>query len=200
MRALWIDEGNNPDWDKIKANQMTALFFHMFDPRVTQTYLMNVRLRGYTPGVYVAWNWPQVSGGADEFVEKVSDRLDEIVPITSAQNFPKVQLNVELHDPLWIQNMVVGWRKLRPYRDTSWTMEPMQGGWMSPNMVQAVISRRVRVSPQIYYGDMTPADEQTVIQDLVIRGFPRALISPSYDAALITPSQDGFFFTQGRLP
>ena len=51
-----------------------------------------------------------------------------------------MQLNVELHDPLYIQDMVVRWRQLRKFRDTSWTMEPMQGGWMSPNMVNAVVA------------------------------------------------------------
>lgn len=206
MRACWIDEGNNPDWDTLARHRITALFFHMFDERVTQHYLMHVRSRTtatgspYGAGVYVAWNWPQAVGlDGTGFAEMVSARLSEIVPVTSAQNFPKVQLNVELHDPLWIQHMVVRWRELRKYRDTSWTMEPMQGGWMSPNMVQAVISRRIRVSPQLYYGDMAPADEPSVIADLTVRGFPRALISPHYDAALLPQGWDGFCFTQGRL-
>lgn len=179
---------------------MTALFFSMQDPRVTQQYLMNVRSRGYVTGVYVAWNWAGYEGNGTEFAEKVSERLGEIVPVTSAQNFPKVQLNVELHDPLFIQDMVVRWRQLRKYRDTSWTMEPMQGGWMSPNMVQAVTSRRIRVVPQCYWGNMDPVPVQPVINNLVNQGFPRALVTPMYDAADLPDPWDGFAFTMGRLP
>ena len=181
---------------------MTALFFSMQDPRVTQAYLMSVRAKGYTTGVYVAWNWPEYAGNdGAEFAQKVSDKLGTIVPVTSAQNFPKVQLNVELHDPLYIQDMVVRWRQLRKYRDTSWTMEPMQGGWMSPNMVNAVIAARVRVVPQMYWGNMQPAlPYQRVIDDLTIRGFPAGLVTPMWDAARLPDPWDGFAFTQGRLP
>ena len=57
---------------------MTALFFSMQDPRVTQAYLMDVRARGYTTGVYVAWNWPEFeSGTGAQFAEKVSEKLGD---------------------------------------------------------------------------------------------------------------------------
>ena len=203
MKALWIDEGNDPDYAKAAAYGMTALFFSIRDPRVTQAYLIGVRSKGYTTGVYVAWNWAEYESDTGfEFAQKVSDRLGEIVPITSAQNFPKVQLNVELQDPLWIQNMATGWRKLRKYRDTSWNMAPFQGGWMSPNMVKEVTRCRIRVVPQLYLGNMTPAPEQAVIDNVVNAGFPRALVTPMYDAATRAVGQawDGFAFTQGRLP
>ena len=180
---------------------MTALFFSMQDPRVTQQYLISVRAHGYVTGVYVAWNWVGYeSASGAQFAEKVDERLSQIVPKTSAQNFPKVQLNVELHDPLFIQDMVVRWRQLRKYRDTSWTMEPMQGGWMSPNMVKAVTDSRVRVVPQCYWGNMQPVDPQLAIANVVNQGFPRALVTPMYDAAALPTPWDGFAFTQGRLP
>jgi hypothetical protein len=210
MRYLWVDEGNNPDWDTVARHDITGLFFAIRDPRVTQAYLIDVRERGkalgvnggrgYAVGVYVGHGWTEFSGDGATFARKVSDKLGTIVPITSGQSFPKVQLNVEQHDPQFIQDMVVAWRKLRKYRDTSWTMEGMQGGWMTDNMVKAVKAARIRVVPQTFTGDMTPQDVDAVIKNLTDRGFEKARITPFRDARLIKPSEQGFYFTMGRLP
>ena len=39
-----------------------------------------------------------------------------------------------------------------------------------------------------------------MIDNLVNQGFPRALVTPMYDAAALPDPWDGFAFTQGRLP
>src|SRR3990172_11857843 len=148
MRACWIDSGNDPDWVKVKAYGMTHLYFDLFDPRVRTSYLHNVTTRGYGVGVYVVTNWPQVAGqDGKTFAETVSKQLSVVVPavLGDVASFPKVQLDIEQHDPVFILEALKRWRELRPKRDTSWTFEGEQGGWMSPEFVAEVISRRVRL-------------------------------------------------------
>ena len=201
MRYVWVDSGNDVDVATFEKHDIDGAFFDIDDPRVTKRYLMHVRDDlGLTVGVYVAWNWgPYVGLSGAEFAEAVDARLSEIVPKTSAGRFPKVQFNDETHDPQRIQDLVVRWRQLRKYRDTSWTMEGMQGGWMSPNLVQVLNSRRIRVVPQTYTGNMTPQDVNAVIADVANRGIKA--ITPHRDAARIQPwPEEGFYFTGGRLP
>jgi hypothetical protein len=180
---------------------MTHLFFDLFDPRVRRTYLENVRARGYGDGVYVATNWPQVSGGGKTFAEKVSAQLSIVDPGPDYKAAPKVQLDMEQHDPVFILDALRRWRELRPKRDTSWTMESFQGGWMSPTFVAEVISRRVRIVPQYYLGDMSPVAQDVALKDMLNAGFPASLVTGFYDAAALPLYRaEGFFFTQGRLP
>ena len=204
MRACWIDSGNDPDWVKVKAHEMTHLYFDLFDSRVRTSYLHNVTTRGYGVGVYVVTNWPQVAGqDGKTFAETVSKQLGVVVPavLGDVASFPKVQLDIEQHDPVFILEALKRWRELRPKRDTSWTFEGSQSGWMSPEFVAEVISRRVRLVPQLYNGAMTEVwDSLTEARELVAAGFPDGLISPFYDAAHLPVGWSGFAFTMGRLP
>jgi hypothetical protein len=76
----------------------------------------------------------------------------------------------------------------------------LPGGWMSPTFVQAIVDLRVRVVPQFYLGDMQPVAQDVALKDLLVRGFPYALVSGFYDAAALPGRWDGFAFTMGRLP
>ena len=200
FRAVWVDTGNDPDWDKVAKYEMTHLFFDLFDPRLTPTYLRSVETRGYGTGLYVAANWPQVSGTGIEFAEKVHKRLEVVDPgLDRAQ--PKVQLDIEQHDPAYILNALERWRRLRPKRDTSWTMESLQGGWMSPEFVAGVLACRVRIVPQYYKGDMGPMAMDVGLKEMLKAGFPAHLVTGFYDAAVMPlPGWTGWAFSMGRLP
>lgn len=195
MRALWIDSGNDPEWEKVTAYKITSLFFDLLDPRVTPAYLAQWVARQKTVGVYAVSSWPSLSGGGQEFAEKVSARLSPISP-----NIPKVQLDVEQHDAQFVIDAITRWRELRPIQATSWTMEPFQVGWMTQELIDLVIRERIRVVPQYYLGNMAPVAADRAALEFVKRGVPASQVSGFYDAAALPIAWDGWAFTQGRLP
>jgi len=198
VRALWVDAGNDPDWTKVLDNDIDTLYFALNDPRVTKQYLSQIAADGYGVGVYAVTNWPgfnQPSG--TEFANAVANK---VAPIRVTNTFPRVQLDAEQHDPNFISYMVKQWRLRMPYQATSWTLESMQGGWMTPAMVQNVLSSRLRVVPQYYRGDMSPIAADVALKDLIRKGFPESIVTGFYDAANLPQEWDGFAFTQGRLP
>ena len=201
MRAVWVDSGNDPDWATHARHSISASYFDIFDPRVTKTYLEGIKAKGQAVGVYMAWNWPQFDGKSpEEVAEIVNTRVRQIAGGGLKPSFPKVQFDLEQHDPDAIIRVLRRWRQIMPNQDTSWTMEAFQGGWMSDAFVQEIIALRIRVVPQAYTGDMRRMSEDGTLRDLIRRGFPEALVTLFYDAAQLPINWDGFAFTQGRLP
>lgn len=200
MRAVWVDEGNDPNWDKLARHQITWAFVSLNDPQVRRR-VQAVRDRGLVAGVYSAWSWyPGMSG--PEFAQSVHSRLADLFP-DATPTWPRVQLNDETHDPDRIESMLRRWRQVRPYTATSWTLEGMQGGWAThPPLVKACVDLRIRVVPQAYSGNMSPWDPLAVVRNLTRngKGYPDSLVTPFQDAASLRPWWDGFAFTMGRLP
>lgn len=201
MRYTWVDFGNDPAWDVIAPHAINGLFFHLYDPRLNAGYLDGVRRRGPAVGIYAADSWGPIGDGSGaEAAREVDAQVRRIVP-NATPAFPKVQLDLERHDPGWILDCLREWRRLRPKQDTSWTFEPMQGGWMDrETFVKPLLSLRVRLVPQTYGGSMQRFAEDVVLRDLTRRGVPEHVVSPFYDAAALPIGWDGYAFTQGRLP
>lgn len=226
MRFLWVDAGNDANWAKVDEHTLTGVFYAGSDPPAdVARRLMDTRARNRAGGVYSAWNWYEGEGIGREEGAAYAEKTHEVVSAIEAKlgfksaSFPKVQLNNEDHRPQVILDMLRRWRQLRPKHDTSWTMEGGQGGWMDSAFVAEVLSHRVRLVPQGYRGRMAnialrdsdpaafyrellqfTADPLADVDDLVERGFPRAIVSPMYEAAFLPLGWDGFCFTQGRLP
>ena len=204
MKSLWVDAGNDPDWAKVESHQITHLFFALYDPRVTRSYLSDVAAKGYGTGVYVVSTsdsnsaWAEFGPAGKSFADKVSAK---VTPLIVSPSKPKVQLDMEEHDAVRVLEALEQFRMLHPKQDVSWTMEAGQGGWMTPEFVDAVLKCKVRLVPQCYNGAMTEVwDALTFARDLTKRGFPDSIISPFYDAAHLPVGWDGFAFTMGRLP
>lgn len=228
--ANWclIDSGNDVPWPKLAASACNGAFFPTTDPPAdVARRLLDTKARTRIAGVFSAWNWYEgigigVGDGA-AFAEHVHEELLRIEAHLGGQasnSFPKVQLDNEDHRPTVILAMLSRWRQLRPKHDTSWTLESMQGGWMTSTFVSTLLSYGVRVVPQCYRGrmaniDLRASDPETFYEevreslidplvaarDLTKRGVKDSLITPYYDAAFL-PRQgwDGFAFTMGRLP
>jgi hypothetical protein len=199
MHAVWIDAGNDPEWEKLARYGIRWLYFPLSDPPAdVRRRLLDVHARGLVGGVYSAWNWYAEPSGK-RYASIVDQGVRELdLPDTST--FPKVMFDDERHEPATISELLTAWRTLRPTKDTAWTMESMQGGWMPPAFVKTVVDCRVRVVPQCYSGNMQAVDTLAAARDLTKRGFFDALVSPFYDAAQLPIGWDGFAFTQGRLP
>ena len=201
MRHVWVDAGNDADWEKLQRNGITGEFYAVSDPApAVRARLEATKARRHAGGLYSAWNWIDDQAG-EAYADYAAERLREIVPVGRTNSWPKIQLDDERHEPDTILAMLRRWREHFPTQDTSWTLEAMQGGWMSEAFVKEVIALRVRVVPQCYNGSMTEVwDVLAAARDLTKRGFPDSLITPFYDARHLPTHWDGFAFTMGRLP
>lgn len=197
MRAIWVDEGNGPNWDLLAKHDITWIFISLNDP-ACRKHLDAIKARGLVAGVYSAWNWyPSLDGAS--FALEVHNRLKQVVP-DATPLFPRVQLNDETHSPNRIISMLQNWRHVRPRTATSWTLEGHQGGWFTPALVKTIVETKTRVVPQCYTGPMVPTDPLAAVRDITRRGVPDSMVTPFYDAATSgTPYQAGWFFTMGRL-
>ena len=201
MKAVWVDEGNDPNLPVIDKAGIDQLYFSLQDPRVTLEYLNRYVGKGYGVGVYVVSNWGGYQGlsGAD-FAKKVAAQVRKI-RVSNVQ--PRVQLDMEQHDPDYVIQVLDQWRREpgMKWQATSWTMEGLQGGWLAqPSLLQAVIDNRIRVVPQAYTGDMKRISEDLIYKDMRNAGYPDSIISLFYDAKDLGIGWDGWAFTMGRLP
>ena len=203
MKWVWVDAGNDADWQKHARHGITGEFYASSDPPVAvRARLEASRARQHAAGLYSAWNW--IDGDGEDYATWQHERLREIDPPNLRPSYPKIQLDHEGHDPDDVLLMLRTWRKLRPTQDTSWTMEGFQGGWMDEVFVAEVVQLKIRVVPQCYYGAAGRIeglfDTLEAARDLTARGFPDHLVTPFYDAAALPRNWSGFAFTMGRLP
>jgi len=202
MRAVWIDEGNDPDYGKLAANGITWPYFALRDPRLTPTYLDAVAAHTGIDGcgVYAVASWlPQLT--AAQFAEWVDTRLRSIGWLGNAP----VMLDIEVGALVpYVVACLTRWRQLRPARTTDLTVEGHKGGLFRPVDVIHVTAKIRYVVPQCYNGAMTQLwDTYAMTCDLAAAGFPLGKLCPFYDAAHLPEwwgLPAGYAFTQGRLP
>lgn len=194
MRAVWIDNGNTFDADKLHAHAIECVYYAANAPQANRTEFDAAAAAGFRVGIYAAWNWE--SWTPVEFAEWVHERL---LQIGSPLN-PWVCLDIETHDVPWTVGALTSYRQLRPSRKTDWTLEPMQGGLFSPAAVSTINGLNIGIDPQHYGGNMQPFAADRVALDLVLRGFQPWKIQGFYDAATLPLEWSGYAFTQGRLP
>lgn len=203
MKWVWSDAGDDPSWGVLAKHQIDGVFMPMLDSLTTKEFLRDeVKARGLVAGIYLGHNWLPGYSPA-QLAKAVSDEYQRCyVPGL------KVQFNLEQHDTAYIASTLEAWRDLRPTVGTSWSSEGMQGGWMGGDMskghpqssfVTRLLKCKVRIAPQLFMGNMSPHNEDSVMWDLACRGFPASILSPFYDAAAYPADADGFFFTAGRL-
>lgn len=203
MKFVWTVAGDDPDFAIGDQYEINGYYMPMFDPLTTKSFLDNeIKARGHVAGTYMVTNWPQFTGKTPAEIAYIVSTEYKRLQVAGL----RVQFDAEEHDPTKIITIFEEWRKLHPTINTSWTFEPMQGGWMGnpcpaepSDFVKRILACRVRVVPQLYYGNMTPANEGHVVHDIARRGFPTSIISPFYDAAALPVWWDGFAFTMGRL-
>jgi hypothetical protein len=76
----------------------------------------------------------------------------------------------EWHGSPRIRSLLAAWRTVRKTRETGWSFEPFQGGWIDDNLVRIINDdRNLILYPQLYYGGMEPCSEGAVWKDLLVR-------------------------------
>lgn len=198
MRFVWTVQGDDPDFGNGDRHGIDGYFWPMWDALTTRENLMDTARRGHAVGVYIGAGWHNDWSPA-KLATRVHQRMAEL-------NVPglRVMFNLEEHDPERIAQVLEEWRsmKARRFTSTTWSMEPNQGGWMSPSFVQRILACRVRLVPQEFgASDMSLHFAQDmVLRDLTRRGFPESIVSLFYDARRLPLNWEGYAFTEGLLP
>lgn len=221
MRFAWAVEGDDPDYGNCRANGITGLFAPMFDRLTDKLYLRRFQAEGFIAGLYVGHNWfPALT--AKQLAAKVVAEYKRLT-FSSGEGDPalgnvRLMMNLEQHDPAFILECLTAIRKALPNVGLSWSPEGMQGGWMTPEFVAAIVKLKVRVVPQTFVGSMANLDdrgtnptkfyrdvrrsirsENQIRDNLTDAGFPVESISLFHDGAWLTSSAEGYVFTEGRL-
>lgn len=209
MRICWLNLGEAPDYAKMKRYGVEAPCFDIRDPvlrtQVGGRHYLDVvdeQVSG-KPRVHVVQSWyPDL--GPEAFARVADELLRQVGWFGN----PAVELDIEKGAPLtdstyvdFVRRALREWRRLRPTRETSYTLEGFQGGLFNGryDAVVEIAGKTNHIVPQSYHGDMTP-HQAGLVQNLVDYGFPREKVRVFYDAAITQEPWDGWLFNQSRLP
>lgn len=205
MKAALVLRGGPlvPDLAKAKRYGVTRLYWEADDPQITAKLLDDVRAKGFEIGLMRDPSWH--ADNPQQLAKKLSD---DLIRFASPSFFPNpkqcaVQADIEYHSAQYVIDFITEWRKLRSARETAWTMEPNQGGWFTPELVDRLNrDQNMMVLPQLYYGDMSPAVESLMTIDIERRGVNPDRIRCYYGLRnrQIADAWDGALFDLISLP
>ena len=193
MKASLVIRGGPyvPDLEKAKRYGINELVFEADDPALRNnpeaTKALFAALRAkpekYRIRIMRDVGWPSSGGSPIKIAAALSEDIArygggvEGGP-TLAQLSATYDGEVP-HDSLFHQAVIHEFFRRRPGRSRVWTLEGLQGGWVSDALVAQInADPRLIISPQSYYGNMTPIFIQYTIEDLVARGIHRDKIQP----------------------
>jgi hypothetical protein len=208
MRGCFIDHGNSADFNLLRKHSIdTVLIPGEESPIANPTSIKAIYDAGFAVSVMFAWNWHGLGAGSGaEFAKYASNRLKEVGH--PAVN-PSVVLDIEKGAGVedweyvdWVVAALKEWRKLRPTRQTHWTLEAMQGGLFNGrnDAVEAIRAANVGIVPQFYTGSEYPMAADVALKDLLLYNFPSERIKGFYLARELPLNWDGYAWTQGKLP
>lgn len=197
MHAAFVNPGGPliPDLSKCARYRISRLYWQANDPQVEPEMLAAIRGRGLEVGIMRDPHWDNLPA------LQLAHRLDADLVRLGADNAQcAVLADIEYHDAAYVQTFLHEWRTLRPRRATGWTLEPLQGGWVTKDLAAMIQTTQVAVFPQAYYGDMTPVDVDRTRTDLIERGIPRGMVAAVYPAKYLPTTWDGIAFRFDQLP
>jgi ribosomal protein S18 len=184
-----------PDLAKARQYGITRLYWQANDPEISAGLFLAIRERGMEVGIMRDPSWTHASA------LDLARMLDaDLVRLGSSNSQCAVLADIEYHDHAYIEAFLSEWRALRPSRVTGWTLEPLQGGWMSPVFVATVRRAAVEVFPQTYLGNMAPVDPDLCRADLIERGMLRSSVGAVYNATHLPTHWDGIAYRFDQLP
>jgi hypothetical protein len=205
MKAIWVNEGAEvSSYDRLRQYGFTHVYWS--ERAHTKAHITQARGQNFQVGVYTNPQWYGYEPAKDNRL-RVSRRVTALGGDDAQMD---VQINHEKGAALaagqpdggnqYIIDWFTWWRKVRPQRETSWTMEGFQGGWF-PQAFRSPALTGVTLVPQCYDGNMVPFDSFGVAKDLVDWGVDFKRILPIYDAPeVFRRGSTGFFYMEHRLP
>jgi hypothetical protein len=184
-----------PDLAKAKRYGITRLYWQANDPQINAGLFQAIRDRQMEVGLMRDPSWNHASA-----IDLARQCDADLVRLGSGNAQCAVLADIEYHDAAYVQAFLHEWRALRPRRVTGWTLEPMQGGWFTPDFCKVLVQAALTVFPQTFLGDMTPAPPDPVRSQLINAGLPRGMVALVYDGAHIPAWWDGLAFRFEQLP
>jgi hypothetical protein len=153
-------------WNRVTGYQLDRLYFDI--RQINRQIIDYCKSRSTLAGINIdpkAWFNEDLAAGALRTTRKLNE-----LGFTGANvaGLCPVMFDYEEHS---IEKVIAGlktWRKTRYKRDTVWTFEPLQGGWVGDPQLQALIKpdRNLTLMPQTYRFDMGPVAQDACFEDL----------------------------------
>ena len=192
--TAWLDEGSTVDWAKVSKCGIGTIYV---DPRSANAVqvIADIQAHGVLAGAYTATSWEPSLSGAD-FADYTSGLLQKFLPRKTAEA-PPYMADLEAVSVEWQTEFVARYRQHQPARPSSFTTEPWKDGTVVP--LPALEQAGFHWYPQLYHGDMSPADPAAVVAN-ACRWYTPQLVHPFYDGAVLPGDhRDGCVFTLERL-
>jgi len=204
-----------PNGDKAKQYGVNEFVFEADDPALRepdasgkpagQKLFADLRGWGYKVRIMRDVGWPSSGGTPLRIAAALSN--DITIYGGGAEGQPSLaQLSAMYdgevpHDAAFHEAVIREFFRRRPGRSLVWTLEALQAGWISDSLVALINgSPLLYISPQAYYGDMTPLYVPRVIENLVGRGINREKIQPFIRADRADEGWYGIVYDHAKLP
>lgn len=204
---LWKSAGCNrgyfaaryPVWNADRQH------YEWFDntQQLNNTFRSDVTKAGIQFGIFRDPHWD----GINDYNQLAQLAHDDINKATEGSNARQCAYMFDIEFPYrdgnWLLALFKAFRKLRPGRLLSWTMEPLQGGWIKgfPALVDW-INHDINfvVVVQNFFGNMDPAGADALRENMKQTGIDPRRVRIFHDAAKPRPSTwDGCLFHAERL-
>lgn len=201
---------NQAIWDTVAKYSLDGLAIPLNEAKMSDVDYLAAK--GKTP---ILWadphNWWNLDGAA------AGDELDKRYTAigfsgANAAKFCPLLIDYELHSITGFSELFQRWRWHRYKRETFWTMEPLQGGWVGDPQIVSVVNNDINLTlvPQTYRSQMQPVAQDACFNDLAARGFKSGRIKTFYGCFwrdsngndhFIPPGErmDGFIWTLEKL-
>lgn len=168
-------------WDRVTFYRLDRLYFDI--RQIDKKTIDYCRSKSTVAGINIdpkSWFNEDLAGGA----LRVHKRLNELgYSNQNARGICPVLFDYEDHSIERVLQGLKVWRRLRSVRDTCWSMEPLQGGWVGDRQLREQIApdRALTLLPQTYRWNMWPVAQDAVLYDLM-RFYPREQIRLYYQS------------------
>ena len=168
-------------WTRVSNYKLDRIYFDI--RQITTEIIDYCAKRSTLAGINIdpkAWFNEDLAAGALRTTRKLNEL--GFTGARAAAPCP-VMFDYEEHS---IEKVIAGlkaWRATRYKRDTVWTFEPLQGGWVGDRQMreQIVPDKNLVLMPQVYRGDMSPVAQDACFRDL-LRFYPPGQIKLYYQA------------------
>lgn len=187
--------------DEIDQAKMDALreFFKVVSMRDPSWTVPNNEFYAWTQAAQIAWAKEFARMFSKDFVNHSSPSFGHSV--MQCYGMP----DIEYKSAVFMVEFIREFRRLRNLRIIFITLESMQGGWMSPELILLINSDpNIFIVPQAYGSEMDKYDTAVVVIDLIKRGikWEKLLVFHSLRGGLPPSGWQGFVYLENweQLP
>lgn len=214
MKASLVIRGGPfvPDLEKAKAYGINELVFEADDPALRDNPAAATKLfadlrakpERYKIRVMRDVGWPSSGGTPAHIAQAMSDDITRYGGGREGESLSQLSSMYDgevPHDSNFHLAVINGFFLRRSGRSLVWTLEGLQAGWISDELVDRINNTPLlTVSPQTYKDKMQPLFIQYVIENLAGRGIRREKIQPFIRPDRADEGWYGIVYDHAKLP